>query len=162
MRRALGLARQGLGRGAMPIGAVLAQEGRVLAESFWLGSEQGLLGHPDSVVLREVDHVIDFPSRRRATLYTTLEPCLMCMGTAMSFFLGRIVYAMPARADGASNLAQVWSPAAGHPQAGGAYAVPLVEGGVCEADARELIVRWLESGATGPEAEFGRRLLVSD
>jgi hypothetical protein len=34
--------------------------------------------------------------------------------------------------------------------------------GVCEADARELIVQWLESGATGPEAEFGRRLLVSD
>jgi tRNA(adenine34) deaminase len=162
MRRALGLARQGLARGAMPIGAVLAQEGRVLAESFWRGIEQGVLDHPESVVLREVDQVIDFPSRRQATLYTTLEPCLMCMGTAMSFFLGRLVYAMPARADGASNVAEVWSPAAGHPQAGGAYAVPLVEGGVCETEARELIEQWLASGATGPEADFGRQLLVSD
>jgi tRNA(adenine34) deaminase len=160
MRRALALARQGLAQGAMPIGALLARDGQILAEAFWRGSEQGLLGHPESLVLREVDRVIDFPARRQATLYTTLEPCLMCMGTAMAFFLGRIVYAMPARADGASNVAEAWSPAAGHPQGGGAYAVPQIEGGVCETDARELLVEWLETGATGPEAEFGRRLLA--
>jgi tRNA(adenine34) deaminase len=161
MQRALGLAREGLGEGAMPIGAVLAHGGTVLAESFWKGSAGGLLDHPDSLVLREVDHSIDFRARVETTLYTTLEPCLMCMGTAMSFFLGRIVYAMPARADGAANVAEVWAPAAGHPKVGGAYAVPVVEGGLLEAEARELVVQWLEGGATGPEAEFAHQLLAS-
>jgi tRNA(adenine34) deaminase len=162
MQRALSLAREGLAQGAMPIGAVLAQGGEVLAESFWRGAEHGLLDHPDNLVLREVDHWIDFGARRQATLYTTLEPCLMCMGTAMSFFLGRIVYAMPARTDGASTVAEVWSPAAGHPQAGGAYALPRVEGCVCEADARKLVVQWLEAGATGPEAAFAHQLVALD
>ena len=159
MQRALALARQGLAEGAMPIGAVLARRGQVLAESFWKGAEHGLLDHPDSVVLREVDRWIDFRGRRESTLYLTLEPCLMCMGTAMSFFLGRIVYAMPARADGASRVAEVWAPAAGHPSSGGAYAVPVVEGGVYETEARRLVVQWLEGGASGPEADFARRLL---
>src|ERR671933_806525 len=144
MQRALALARQGLAEGAMPIAAVLARRGHVLAESFWKGAERGRLDHPDSLVLREVDRSIDFRGRREATLYVTMEPCLMCMGTAMSFFLGRIVYAMPARADGASTVAEVWAPAAGHPSTGGAYAVPVVEGGVCEAEARQSVAQWLE------------------
>ena len=160
MQRALGLARRGLVEGAMPIGAVLARNGHVLAESYWKGREQGLLDHPDSVVLREVDPWIDFRGRREATLYLTLEPCLMCMGTAMSFFLGRIVYAMPARADGASSVAEAWAPAAGHPQTAGAYALPVVEGGVFEAEARDLVMQWLQSGASGPEADFARQLVA--
>jgi tRNA(adenine34) deaminase len=109
-----------------------------------------------------VDGWIDFRGRREATLYTTLEPCLMCMGTAMSFFLGRVVYAMEARADGAANVAEVWAPAAGHPTRGGAYAVPVVEGGLFEAEARKLLVEWVEAGATGQEAEFARQLLAAD
>jgi tRNA(adenine34) deaminase len=160
MQRALGLAQQGLAEGAMPIAAVLARQGDVLAESYWKGRDGGLLDHPDSVVLREVDHRIDFRGRREATLYLTLEPCLMCMGTAMSFFLGRIVYAMPARADGASTVAEVWAPAAGHPSTRGAYAVPVVEGGLYETEARQLVAQWLERGATGPEADFARQLLA--
>jgi tRNA(adenine34) deaminase len=160
MQRALALARQGLAEGAMPIGAVLARRGEILAESFWKGAEHGLLDHPDSVVLREVDRWIDFRGRREATLYVTMEPCLMCMGTAMSFFLGRIVYAMPANADGASTVADVWAPAAGHPSAGGAYAVSVVEGGLYEAEARQLVAQWLQAGATGAEADFARRLLA--
>ena len=159
MQRAFALARQGLAEGAMPIGAVLARKSEVLAESFWKGAERGLLAHPDSVVLRDVDQWIDFPGRREATLYVTMEPCLMCMGTAMSFFLGRIVYAMPANADGASTVADVWAPAAGHPSTRGAYAVPVVEGGLDEAEARQLIAQWLQIGVTGREAEFARQLL---
>src|SRR5919206_4057017 len=157
MERALALARQGLAEGAMPIGAVLARRGDVLAESYWKGAERGRLDHPDSVVLREVDPWIDSPARREATLYLTLEPCLMCMGTAMSFFLGRIVYAMPASADGASMVAEVWAPAAGHPSKGGPYSIPVGEGGLYETEARPVVAQWLEGGGTGPEGDFARR-----
>lgn len=160
MQRALALAREGLAGGAMPIGAVLVRGGEILAESFWRGSGQGLLDHPETAVLRAVDRSIEFKARRQTTLYTTLEPCLMCMGTAASFFLGRIVYAMPARSDGASNVGERWAPAAGHPTQGGAYALPVVEGGVCRDEARSLIESWVAAGARGPEAEFARQLLV--
>jgi tRNA(adenine34) deaminase len=161
MERALALAGQALARGHMPIGAVLARNGHVVGESYWRRhDERGFLGHPEHVVLVQADPVLDLRSRTEATLYTTLEPCLMCMGTAMSFFLGRVVYAMPAPPDGAANVAEAWSPTLGHPTAGGAYAVPVVEGGVCEADARALVAEWLRSGASGPEATYARQLLA--
>ena len=84
----------------------------------------------------------------------------MCMGTAMSFFLGRIVYAMAAPADGAANVAEQWRPTHGHPVGAGPYSLPRIEKGLGEAEARALMVSWLETGVTGAEADFARRTLT--
>lgn len=144
----------------MPIGAVLACRGDVLAESHWKGFQHGLLGHPEHEVLIEADRSITVGFRRESTLYTTLEPCLMCMGTATSFLLGRIVYALPAPVDGASGVLDVWQPLFGHPGGGGPYSLPDVQAGPGEAEARALVTAWLDSGLTGPEADFARRTLA--
>jgi len=159
MERALARARQGLEEGAMPIGAVLACNGDVLAEAYWRGVQRGLLRHPEHEVLVEADGSIPSELRREATLYTTLEPCLMCMGSAMSFFLGRIVYALPAPADGATGVFEQWRPVLGHPERGGPYSLPTIAGGVCEAEARALVTTWLQTGVIGAEADFARRTL---
>jgi len=159
MESALAQARRGLDEGVMPIGATLALDGVIVAEAYWRGISRGLLDHPEHVVLMHADASLRFEARREATLYTILEPCLMCMGTAMSFFLGRIVYAMAAPADGATNVAELWRPALGHPTSGGPYSLPLIVGEVGDAEARALVVAWLESGATGAEADFARRTL---
>jgi tRNA(adenine34) deaminase len=159
MERALAQASRGLEEGAMPIGAVLALEGEILAEAYWRGVSRGLLSHPEHALLMQADASMSFKVRRQATLYTTLEPCLMCMGTAMSFLLGRIVYAMAAPADGAANVAERWRPELGHPSGDGPYSLPVIEGGVGEAEARALVVAWLESGVTGAEANFARGTL---
>jgi tRNA(Arg) A34 adenosine deaminase TadA len=87
MERAVAQARLSLDEGVMPIGAVLACNGDVLAEAHWKGFQQGLLSHPEHEVLIDADRSIASRSRRESTLYTTLEPCLMCMGTATSFLL---------------------------------------------------------------------------
>jgi len=61
--------------------------------------EAGVLRHPELVVLLEAD--LRVASRRRdAILYTTLEPCPMCMGAAMAFFVGTVVYALDSPLDG--------------------------------------------------------------
>ena len=105
-------------RGVLPIGAVLAHGGEPLAEAHWRErGRRGLLMHPEHRVMLTVDESLAWRSRLEVTLYTTLEPCLMCMGTAMSFRLGRIVYAMSAPADGAADVAQRWAPRLGHPDA---------------------------------------------
>ena len=159
MGLALAQARLGLAEGAMPIGAVLVCDGEILGRAYWKGLQEGFLKHPEHELLVGADRTIPWKLRGESTLYTTLEPCLMCMGTAMSFFLGRIVYAMPAPADGASNVYEQWNPAYGHPEGQGAYACPTIDGGVCAADARALVVSWLGSGAGGVEADFARRTL---
>jgi len=159
MQSALDEAARGLAAGLMPIGAVLVCEGDVLARAHWRGIVDGLLAHPEHEVLVECDPRVAQVQRRSCTLYTTLEPCLMCMGTAMSFGVGRIVFAMRAPADGAADVASRWMPRHGHPPNGVPYTVPAVEGGCDEASARALVLEWLDSGVGGAEAEFARRTL---
>ena len=156
---ALEEARKSLRAGTMPIGAVLAVDGRVIARAHWKGPAGGLLEHPEQVVLRRADKQIAWADRRRAILYTTLEPCLMCMGAGMSFFLGTVVFGLPAPADGASSVATQWHPTLGHPVGGGAYSIPAVQAGVRAEEARALVQAWLDSGVSGGEADFARLTL---
>lgn len=160
MRAALDEAAHGLTEGCMPIGAVLVFEGDVLASAHWSGTGNGLLAHPEQRVLTEADRAATWETRHGSTLYTTLEPCLMCMGAAMSFFVGRVVYALSAPADGATDVHRAWRPKRGHPSGGGSYAVPTIVGGVLEHESRHLVERWLGAGATGPEADFARLTLT--
>jgi tRNA(adenine34) deaminase len=160
MRAALKEAVRGLSEGCMPIGAVLVFHGEVLASAHWRGTENGLLAHPEQQVLTEADRSVTWETRRGSTLYTTLEPCLMCMGTAMSFFVNRIVYALSAPADGATDVHRAWTPKLGHPSGGGSYAIPTIVGGVLGHESRQLIERWLGDGADGPEAAFARLTLA--
>ena len=94
---------------------LLACDGEILAEAYWKGVDGGLLNHPEHTVLIQADASISAMRGRHAS---TLEPCLMCMGTAMSFFLGRIVYAMSAPVDGATSVSERWHPTFRHPSGG--------------------------------------------
>ncbi len=52
-----------------------------------------MLVHADLLALEAADKINPFPGKRRdAVLYVTGEPCLMCLGAALTFFLGEIYY----------------------------------------------------------------------
>jgi tRNA(adenine34) deaminase len=154
MREAIRLAEEGLAAGDQPIGALVALDGDVVASARW-SSRGGRLDHAEVVALRAADGDARLRGRRReASLYTTLEPCLMCMGTAMSFLVGRIVYALEAAPDGAGEIADVWQPDLGHPPAGyRVYAVPEVVGGVCRDASLALAVAFAERHPELPWAQ---------
>jgi tRNA(adenine34) deaminase len=161
MRRALELAARGLEHGEQPIAALVVVGDEVVAESFWRGdAERGLLGHPELVALLEADRLVG-RRQRDAVLYTTLEPCLMCMGASMAFFVCTIVYALASPLDGAASVASTWAPSDGHPdgRAPASYALPDVVGGVCAADARRLLEDYVARPGSTPVAEWTRMLL---
>lgn len=152
MRRALALAEAGLDEGFCPIGAVLVLDGDVVVEHNWRPSANTLLGHPELLCLREAEGSI--PSgRTRSVLYTTLEPCLMCTGAAMSFFLGRIVYALPSPTDGAASLAHEWQPRR-ESSSGAPFGRPVVEGGMLQEASRRLMRRYVAAASDGPVARW--------
>lgn len=141
MREALALAERGLNEGEMPIGAVVVLDGAIISSAYWRFRRDALLDHAEMLALREAekdDRILD--RRPDVTLYTTLEPCLLCMGGAMSFMLGRIVFALEAAYDGASNVTKVWQPALGFPLDGfRVFSNPGVIGGVCRDEALALM-----------------------
>jgi tRNA(adenine34) deaminase len=146
MKEALALARQGLDGGETPIGAAVVIDDEVVASASWKYAPDALLDHAENVALRtaEKDRRVH-ESRRRATLYTTLEPCLMCMGAAMSFGVARIVFALEAPFDGASTVTKEWQPELGYPPVGyQVFSLPEVVGGVCREASLELVQTYVE------------------
>lgn len=154
MREALTLEARGFDEDQMPIGAVATLGDDILAGAYWRYDARGLLDHPEAVVLRRAEKEHDLRERRRdVALYTTLEPCLLCMATAMSFFAGRVVYALEAPNDGAADVADAWRPDLGHPPAAFApYGLPAVTGGVLRDESLDLMTAYVERHPAVPYA----------
>jgi tRNA(adenine34) deaminase len=113
MREALHEARRSLVLNEFPIGAVVVLDDEVIGRGYWAGPPR-LVDHAEIVALRDAEkHGLGRAARRRATLYTTLEPCALCIAASMSFLLGRIVFALEAPLDGGTNLPLVWEPQLG-------------------------------------------------
>src|SRR5262249_12204559 len=96
--------------------------GRNEGEDHRLGQCSGVTA--DETTIEQGQHGYCRRGERESTLYTTLEPCLMCLGTATSFFLGRIVFAMSAPVDGATTVLDDWQPVLGHSEPGGPILAP--------------------------------------
>jgi len=152
MDEALGEARKSLDVDEFPVGAVVVLDDEVVTRAHWKGAAQRrLLDHAEMLALLEAERggkVSRRRERQEATLYTTLEPCALCMTAAMSFLLGRIVFALEAPVDGGTNLPALWEPPNGHPPDGMPYTIPSVIGGVgCEASAA-LVAEWVRRDPT--------------
>jgi len=85
MRLALEEARRGLDSGEVPIGAVVVFEDRAIGRAFNqpIGRSDPT-AHAEILAMREASRAIGNYRLTGATLYVTLEPCLMCAG-AMVF-----------------------------------------------------------------------------
>jgi tRNA(adenine34) deaminase len=93
MRRALDEARRCLEHGDVPIGAVLAKDGQVVAAA---GNErerrQDPTAHAEILVLRAGSEAVGTWRLDGCSLYVTLEPCAMCAGAVVLARLDRLVY----------------------------------------------------------------------
>ncbi len=93
MRLALRQAQQALRKGEVPVGAVLTLGDRVIARAFNrpIGSSDPS-AHAEIAVLRKAGKYLGNYRLIGATLYVTLEPCLMCAGAIVQARIGRLVY----------------------------------------------------------------------
>jgi tRNA(adenine34) deaminase len=77
-----------------PFGAVIVREGRVIARGRNLGKTNGdPTAHGEMVAIRRCLAAHGSASLRGSTLYTSGEPCAMCMGAILWCHFGRLVFA---------------------------------------------------------------------
>ena len=157
MRQALALAAEALELGEFPIAAILVLDGRVIARA--TASEQQesrYLGHAELVALEEADRQgLSIGERRQAKLFTTLEPCLMCVGAAMSFFLGELYYALESPGDGAVDLVKTW---ARKEEDIPGYRLPRITGGLLRGESVRLFESYVARQAPGPMRDWAETL----
>jgi tRNA(adenine34) deaminase len=93
MGKAIVQARRAEAIGEVPIGAVLVQHGVVLARGHNLReSRQDPAAHAELIAIRKAARKLGRWRLTGATLYVTLEPCLMCMGAIILSRLERVVF----------------------------------------------------------------------
>lgn len=90
---AIALALAAEARGWLPVAAVVALDGEIVAEgtSEVPGPPYHPGRHAEIVALSKVPTDL-WPDAHRLTVVSTLEPCLMCFGTCLLHGIGRVVY----------------------------------------------------------------------
>ncbi|HFD79601.1 MAG TPA: tRNA adenosine(34) deaminase TadA [Gammaproteobacteria bacterium] len=93
MQYALTLARRAADQGEVPVGCVIVHEGEIIGE----GWNQPIAtsdptAHAEIVALRDAGRRRGNYRLSGATLYVTLEPCLMCAGAMVHARIARLVF----------------------------------------------------------------------
>lgn len=93
MRAALNQAHNAWALGEVPVGAVLVQDGKLLATGFNqpIGNHDPT-AHAEIQALRAASHAVGNYRLPGCTLYVTLEPCAMCVGAMLHARLARVVF----------------------------------------------------------------------
>lgn len=93
MREALKEAEKAYAAGEVPVGAVLVIDGKIIARAH---NQVELLNdataHAEMLALTAAFHALGSKYLPQATLYVTLEPCLMCTGALYWSQIGRLVF----------------------------------------------------------------------
>ncbi len=107
MSKALEEAHQALSRGEFPVGCVMVYENRVLvtgARQHSTRDNQNELNHAEMLALRRLVDLDEKIEREKVTVFSTLEPCLMCYAAIIVNGLRQIVYAYEDVMGGGTDL----------------------------------------------------------
>ena len=93
MREALRLARQAAAGGEVPVGAVVAMGGAIVGRGRNASiARRDPTAHAEILALREAAERVGNYRLEGATLYSTLEPCVMCAGALVMARVERLVF----------------------------------------------------------------------
>lgn len=102
MRRAIALSCEGVAEGGGPFGAVVAKDGRIIGEGRnAVVPSADPTAHAEIVAIRAACAGLGTHDLSGAVIYTSCEPCPMCLGAIWWARIGGIVYAND-RADAAA------------------------------------------------------------
>ena len=128
---ALKLAKIARKKGEVPVGAVVVLEsGKIVGKGFNLReSKRNALFHAEIIAINKACKKMKDWRLDGATLYVTLEPCMMCLGAALNARIKRIVFGAFDASKAKKEVDKISS--LNH--------TILIEGGVCEEQCKQII-----------------------
>ncbi len=148
MAQALVCAREAAAKGEVPVGAVVVCDGKVIAQA--ANAKESLndpSAHAEVLALRAAAAKLQRWRLTGCTLYSTLEPCVMCAGACVQARVDRVVFgAADPKFGGVESLYSILDDKRANHRC-------EFEGGVCRLEAAELLrsffqKRRRESGST--------------
>ena len=95
MKKALREARTALAAGEFPVGCIMVQGTKILASSArkgTTGNHPNEVDHAEMIALKRLMRLDSKIDLREITVFSTLEPCLMCFGAMIINGIGKLVF----------------------------------------------------------------------
>ncbi len=158
MQKTIELAKYALKNNELPIAAIIYLDDKIIAQSYTSEKKDSrYLIHAELKALIEADKLgYNIRDRKRMQLFTTLEPCMMCIGASMTFFIGEIYYGLDSESDGAVELAKKWNPESDNFPF---YRVPKIQGGILKEEITKLFCNYLNE-VDGPMKNWVNSLII--
>ena len=143
------LAKKAMDDGECPIAAAVYHGDVLVSSAYTTERADGrFLVHAEQKALMDADMKrLPFEIRVQLELYTNLEPCLMCLGAAISSFIGKVYYALEAHDDGATGY--VGREYDGRPP--GIWHFPEVSAGLLREQSIQLFRKFVDKHKANPE-----------
>ena len=137
LRRCLELARRALAVGDVPVGALVVLDGRVVGEGYERTRERlDPAAHAEVEALRDACRRLGSLDLTSATLYTTVEPCVLCAYALRYTRISRVVFGVEAgELGGVTGTCALLTDATPFPSS----PPPAVTSGVLAGDCRRLL-----------------------
>lgn len=131
MGQALKQARQAFEEDEVPVGAVVVMGGRIIARGYnQVEKLADPTAHAEMIALTSAFNYLGSKYLPEATLYVTVEPCVMCSGALYWSKIGRVVWGASDPKNGFSRVQPGISPF--HPKTG-------LQSGILEEECSSLI-----------------------
>ena len=133
MREAMALARRAEELDEVPVGAVVVKDGKIIARGYnTRETDKCATHHAEVVAIEEACRTLGGWRLIGATLYVTMEPCVMCAGAIINARVPRVVYgARDLRFGAFGSLLDLAAVPLNHK--------PEIVGGVLEDECREML-----------------------
>jgi tRNA(Arg) A34 adenosine deaminase TadA len=143
------LAEQARRAGDHPFGALLAVDGRVLAQARNLvGTTADVTAHAETMLVRDVERLGLLPTLAEGTVYASCEPCPMCVGALFWAGARRIVFGLTA-----ARLTELTTPPGRSPSG---FTITAAELAGRARPALEVSGPWRQDEAAVPHLNFWR------
>jgi tRNA(adenine34) deaminase len=111
MQQALNEAKKAFDEDEVPVGAVIVMNDRIIARGYnQVEKLTDSTAHAEIIALTAAFNFLGSKYLPDATLYVTIQPCLMCSGALYWSKIGRIVYGAEDEKNGYKKVAGINSP----------------------------------------------------
>jgi tRNA(adenine34) deaminase len=140
MAEALNEAKLALAENEVPVGAVIVENGKIIARSHNQNiSLKDPTAHAEILVLRQAALIKDSPRLDDCDLYVTLEPCPMCASAISLARIRRVYYAASdVKSGGVENGPKIFNSSSCHHK-------PETYSGIAEEESKEILVNFFKS-----------------
>jgi len=145
MRAAIRAAEDGIAQGQSPFGAAVVRDGRLVLAAHnvvWLTTDP--TAHAEVTAIRRAATQLNSISLAGCVMYTTTEPCPMCLSAIHWAKFDRVVYGATIADARAAGFTELTVSAKAMVEIGGSGLI--VEHGLLEAECRDLFRKFKDAG----------------